>query len=211
MYKYLLKLLGKSKADQDQTPLDMKYLIVGLGNVGNKYAGTRHNIGFEVMDYLAHKYELSFEMGQLGEMTTYKTKGRQVYLLKPNTYMNKSGKSVKYWLQKLKVPMDNLLIVVDDLHLPLAKLRLRAKGKDAGHNGLKDIEQQLGTQKYHRIKFGIGDDFKQGRQVEFVLGKWSKKEVEELSFAIPEAAEMVNSFVSIGAKFTMDNYNKAKQ
>lgn len=211
MYKYLIKLFRKTKPEEiDQTRPDMKYLIVGLGNVGNKYAGTRHNIGFEVLDYMAQQQEVNLEMGQLGEMGKYKLKGRQIHLLKPNTYMNKSGKSVKYWMQKLKIPLENILIIVDDLHLPLAKLRLRAKGKDAGHNGLKDIELQLGTQKYHRIKFGIGDDFRKGQQVQFVLGAWDKKEIKELEFAIPEAAEMANSFVSIGAKFTMEMYNQKK-
>ncbi len=195
---------NKQKAESS----DMKYLIVGLGNIGDKYAQTRHNIGFEVCDFLAYKHDVSFKMENLGEVANFKHKGRGIHLLKPNTYMNLSGKSVRYWMNKLKVPIENILIVVDDLHLPLGKLRLREKGKDAGHNGLKDIEKMLNTQKYPRLKFGIGNDFKTGQQVDFVLGKWEKKEIQELQELIPKASDLCLSFVAIGAKYTMDQFNK---
>lgn len=208
MYNYLRRIfLKRNTYYESEVAEEMKYLLVGLGNIGNKYAGTRHNIGFEVIDYLAQEADVNLKLDQLGELGMMKHKGRQIYLLKPTTLMNRSGKSVKYWLQKLKIPQDNLLVIVDDLHLPFAKIRLKTKGKDAGHNGLKDIEQQLGTQSYSRIKFGIGDDYRKGQQVQFVLGKWDKKEIEELGFAIPTAADMALSFVAIGAKFTMDKFN----
>lgn len=207
MYNLLKRLFSKKKSiDQDIDP-HMKYLIIGLGNIGNKYAATRHNIGFEAIDHLAHQQACDIELDTLGELGKFKHKGKQVYLLKPSTYMNNSGKAVRFWMQKLKIPLENILVIVDDLHLPLGKLRLRAKGKDAGHNGLKDIEAKLGTQSYARLKFGIGDDFPKGQQVRFVLGKWSDKEIEELEFAIPKASEMALSFVSIGVKYTMDKLN----
>ncbi len=209
MYNYLLRLFRKNPSETFEEEIDpaMKFLIVGLGNIGSKYAGTRHNIGFEVIDYLASEKEVKLTLNNLGETALVKHKGKQVYLLKPNTYMNLSGKSVRYWMQKLKVPLENVLIIVDDIHLPFSKIRLKTKGKDAGHNGLKDIQEKLGTQSYPRLKFGIGNDFKSGQQVKYVLGTWSTKEVEELGFSIPKAAEIALSFVAIGAKFTMDQYN----
>ncbi len=209
MYNYLLRLFRKKPLGALEEEIDpsMKFLIVGLGNIGNKYAGTRHNIGFEVIDYLAHDKEVKLELNNLGETALIKHKGKQVYLLKPNTYMNLSGKSLRYWMQKLKIPQENVLVIVDDIHLPFSKIRLKTKGKDAGHNGLKDIQEKLGTQSYARLKFGIGNDFKSGQQVKYVLGTWNKKEVEELGFSIPKAAEIALSFVAIGAKYTMDQFN----
>lgn len=151
MYNYLLRFFRKP-IEEEETDPSMKYLIVGLGNIGNKYAGTRHNIGFEVVDYLAHEKEVKLALNQLGETALFKYKGKQVYLLKPNTFMNLSGKSVRYWMQKLKVPLENVLIIVDDIHLPFAKIRLKTKGKDAGHNGLKDIQEKTWYSKLSTIK-----------------------------------------------------------
>ncbi len=186
----------------------MKYLIVGIGNVGEKYYGTRHNIGFEVIDYIMSDHDVPTKIEGNAMISNIKHKGRQVYLIKPTTYVNLSGKAVRYWMTKLGIPLDNVLIVVDDLHLDLGALRLRLKGSDAGHNGLKHIEQVLGTSKYPRLKFGIGRDFHPGQQVDYVLGKWKNKEIEALQDILPQAAEMVLSFVAIGAKFTMDKFNK---
>ncbi len=186
----------------------MKYLFVGIGNIGAKYYGTRHNIGFEVIDYLLDEFQASTKIDSNAMIGNIKHKGRQIYLIKPTTYVNLSGKAVKYWKNKLNIPDDNLLIIVDDLHLDRGTLRLRLKGSDAGHNGLKHIEQVLGTSKYPRLKFGIGKDFAKGQQVDFVLGKWKDHEIADLQEAIPKAAKMALSFAAIGAKYTMDQFNK---
>ena len=185
----------------------MKYAILGIGNVGAKYYGTRHNIGFEVIDYLMDGKDAETKIEGNAMISTIKHKGRQVYLIKPTTFVNLSGKALKHWLPKLNVPLENVLVITDDLHLPLGTLRLKTKGSAAGHNGLKHIEETLGTNKYPRLKFGIGDDFPKGGQVKYVLGKWKDKEIEELQFAIPKAAEMALSFVAIGPKYTMEKYN----
>jgi peptidyl-tRNA hydrolase, PTH1 family len=200
----------KRSSIQEYNDLDpsMKYLIVGIGNIGEKYYGTRHNIGFEVVDYLLSENDQTTTVDTQAMIGSIKYKGKQVYLIKPTTYVNLSGKALKYWMQKLSVPIENVLVVVDDLHLDLGTLRLRLKGSDAGHNGLKNIQDTLGNNNYPRLRFGIGSDFRQGQQVDFVLGKWKNKEIEELQDAIPRAAEMVLSFVAIGPKFTMDKYNK---
>lgn len=200
----------KRSSIQEYNDLDpsMKYLIVGIGNIGEKYYGTRHNIGFEVVDYLLSENDQTTTVDTQAMIGSIKYKGKQVYLIKPTTYVNLSGKALKYWMQKLSVPIENVLVVVDDLHLDLGTLRLRLKGSDAGHNGLKNIQDTLGNNNYPRLRFGIGSDFRQGQQVDFVLGKWKNKEIEELQEAIPRAAEMVLSFVAIGPKFTMDKYNK---
>ncbi len=202
------KLLGKATTPlHPEVEPEMKYLLLGIGNVGAKYYGTRHNIGFEVIDYLLSEHDAETKVEGNSMIGHIKHKGRQVYLVKPTTYVNLSGKALKHWLPKLNVPIENVLIIVDDLHLELGALRLRVKGSDAGHNGLKHIEQTLNTSKYPRLKFGIGNDFPKGGQVNYVLGKWKDKEIEELQFAIPKAAEMALSFVAIGAKYTMDKYN----
>jgi len=185
----------------------MKYAILGIGNVGAKYYGTRHNIGFEVIDYLMDGKDAETKIEGNAMISTIKHKGRQVYLIKPTTFVNLSGKALKHWLPKLNVPLENVLVITDDLHLPLGTLRLKTKGSAAGHNGLKHIEETLGTNKYPRLKFGIGDDFPKGGQVKYVLGKWKDKEIEELQFTIPKAAEMALSFVAIGPKYTMEKYN----
>jgi len=187
---------------------DMKYLIVGLGNIGSEYDNTRHNVGFEVVDHLASENSATWKTETLGDVATIKHKGRTIVLLKPSTYMNRSGKSVRHWMQKLKIQRDNILVIVDDLHMDFGKLRLRGKGSDGGHNGLKDIQQVLGGSNYPRLKFGIGKDFHAGEQVKYVLGKWSGEQQSQLSGAVQKAAEAVLSFCSIGMKFTTERYNR---
>ncbi len=172
-----------------------KFLIVGLGNPGDEYISTRHNIGFDVLDYIANKKEGNWESVRHGWRTDVGIKGRKLILIKPNTYMNLSGKAVAYWMQQEKIPLENVLVIVDDLALPIGKLRVRLKGSPAGHNGLKSIEATLGTEAYPRLKFGIGNDFPKGRQVEFVLGKWKPEEEPIISKAIEEAAAEVEKFL----------------
>lgn len=186
----------------------MKYLIVGLGNMGPDYDGTRHNIGFEVVDHLARKAEVSFANDQLGDVARFRHRGRTYVLLKPSTYMNRSGKAVRYWLQKEKISKENLLVILDDLNLPFGKQRLRGKGSDGGHNGLKDIDQLNGGNNYARLRIGIGSDFHKGQQVNFVLGEWSEEEQEKLSEIIDYAAETAKSFGAIGLNRTMNEFNK---
>ncbi|PVX52250.1 peptidyl-tRNA hydrolase [Balneicella halophila] len=186
----------------------MKYLVVGIGNIGYEYMNTRHNIGFEVLDTLAEKAGLEFKSERYGARAQYRFKGRIYELLKPNTFVNLSGKAVNYWLQKEKIPQSNLLIIVDDLALPFGTLRLKLKGSDAGHNGLKDINAVLGNQNYARLRFGIGDSFSRGHQVDYVLGKWEKQEQEHLPLLIDKCIEVIRSFGTIGASRTMNTFNK---
>ncbi|MCL4133575.1 UNVERIFIED_CONTAM: hypothetical protein GTU68_014925 [Idotea baltica] len=169
---------------------------------------TRHNIGFDVLEHMAEESGVEWSGKSKGDIATVKHKGRTLILLKPNTYMNLSGEAVNYWMQKEKIKKENLLIVVDDLNLPFGKMRLRAKGSDGGHNGLKSVAQHFGGQNYARIRIGIGDDFKQGQQVDFVLGKWDSDEREKLPKLVKKAAGGVKSFAAIGMKFTMENFNK---
>lgn len=186
----------------------MKYLIVGLGNIGSEYAQTRHNIGFKVLDALAGASNISFTTDRLGDVATLKHKGRTLILLKPSTYMNLSGKAVKYWMDREKIPLENLLIIVDDLALPFCKIRIRKSGSDAGHNGLKDINAILGTQAYNRIRLGIGSDFPQGRQVDYVLGEWSDQEKTSLPERMEKVSEAIKSFATIGIERTMNTFNE---
>ena len=188
----------------------MKYLIAGLGNPGKEYENTRHNIGFKILDALADASNIVFSDVRHGWITEYKFKGRTFVLLKPSTYMNLSGKAVNYWMQKEEIPIENLLVVVDDLALPLGSVRLRAKGSDAGHNGLKNITEVLGSQDYARLRFGIGDNFRQGQQVDYVLGEWTKEEKPELPAMIDTSIEIIKSFGTIGINQTMTFYNKRK-
>lgn len=186
----------------------MKYLIVGIGNIGYEYENTRHNIGFSILDALAMANRVTFKEERYGARAQYKFKGRIFELLKPNTYVNLSGKAVNYWLQKEKIPQSNLLILVDDLALPFGTLRLKTKGSDAGHNGLKNINQILGNQNYARLRFGIGDSFARGHQVNYVLGKWEVQEQKYLPLLIEKSIEIIRSFATIGAGRTMNSYNK---
>lgn len=186
----------------------MKYLIAGLGNIGPEYAETRHNIGFMVADRLAEAKEVSFEPARYGDLASFRHKGRMFFLLKPSTYMNRSGRPVLYWLNKEKIELENLLVVTDDVALPLGQLRMRPKGGAGGHNGLTDIIETLGTDQFARLRFGIGSDFPMGFQSQYVLGKWETDELELVRSQINVAAEMVVSFGLQGVARTMNQYNK---
>jgi len=185
----------------------LKYLIVGLGNIGAEYVNTRHNIGFVVCDALAKDLGTSFVVDRLASRTEARFKGRTLIMIKPTTYMNLSGKSIKYWLDKENIPLENLLVVVDDIALPLGALRMKQKGGDAGHNGLADITLKLNTSEYHRLRVGIGDDFRRGFQVDYVLGQWTRDEEKTLIPRIDVAVEMIKSYVTIGIGRTMTAFN----
>ena len=182
----------------------MKYLIAGLGNIGYEYAGTRHNIGFDSVNHLCKNLEGSWRDDHHGELAEVRFKGRTLILLKPNTYMNLSGKAIRYWLQKEKIPVENCLVICDDLNLVFGKQRLRAKGSDGGHNGLKSIQESLGTDAYPRLRIGIGSNFSRGRQVDFVLGKWTEDEFAELQVLLDKISETVKAFVTIGLERAMN-------
>lgn len=207
---WLHKIFNLFKAEEQETEDPMKFLIVGLGNMGAEYDHTRHNIGFDVVDHLANEFGVPFKNDTLGDVAECKYKGRTIILLKPSTYMNRSGKALRYWVQKKKIQASNFLIIVDDLHLPLGTLRLRAKGSDGGHNGLKDINQILGNNNYARIRFGIGSSFSKGRQADFVLGEWSEEEKLALPPLVKQAGDIVKSFAAIGINHTMNQFNKKK-
>jgi len=193
---------------KEEEPDPMKYLIVGLGNMGAEYDHTRHNIGFEVVDALAKEFKVSFKHESLGDLAEFKFKGRTFTLLKPSTFMNRSGKAVRHWMTKKKIEKSNILVVVDDKNLDFGVLRLKGKGSDGGHNGLKDIDQMTGGNNYARIRFGIGSNFSKGRQVDYVLGKWTDEENEKLSEIIKRASDGVKKFGTIGLSHTMTELNK---
>ena len=184
-----------------------KFLIVGLGNIGEKYANTRHNIGFKILDEVAQENKTTFETEKLGEVATFRVKGRTFILLKPSTFMNLSGKALKYWMGKEKIFPENILVVTDDVHIDFGMIRLKAKGSSGGHNGLKDIQDKLQTQQYARFRFGIGGAYKKGRQVDFVLGEWTKEEESQLIERLPFAAKIITSFGIAGLSNTMNSYN----
>ncbi len=184
-----------------------KFLIIGLGNVGPEYAHTRHNIGFDVVDAFVLKHGGLYKMDRLAYVAEVKWKGRIFICIKPTTFMNLSGKAFKYWMDKEKVELENTLTILDDLALPLSKLRMRASGSDAGHNGLKDIQLTLGTDKYPRLRFGIGNNFPKGMQVQFVLGRWEKEEIPVIRQKIEKSAEIIESFATIGLEKTMNMAN----
>lgn len=185
-----------------------KFLLVGLGNIGNEYAHTRHNIGFDVVHAFVTKHGGSFNVDRLAYVAEVKYKGKVFVCICPTTYMNLSGRAFKYWLDKVKVPLENTLTVVDDLSLPLDKIRLRAAGSAAGHNGLKDIENILGTDSYPKLRFGIGNDYHKGMQADFVLGKWRPDEEPLVLLKIQKCVEIIESFSTIGIAQTMTNVNK---
>ncbi len=185
----------------------MKYLIAGLGNIGPEYELTRHNIGFLTLDRFADLHKINFTTDRLANKAELKYKGRQLHLIKPNTFMNLSGKAIAYWLQDLKIPKENLLVVVDELALPFGSLRMRTKGSAAGHNGLKNIEQLLGGQDYSRLRMGVGNDFAEGQQVDYVLSNFSQDQFKELPAIMDKAGEMILSFCTIGAERTMNFFN----
>ena len=184
-----------------------KFLIVGIGNVGTKYLKTRHNLGFEALDQISNFYESRFEKEKLGEISKFSIKGRSVILLKPNTYVNLSGKSVRYWLNKEKINMNNLIIICDDINIPFGKIRIRSKGSDGGHNGLKSITEQLKTTNYNRLRFGIGSNFKKINQSDYVLSEWSDSEKSKLLKLMPDVKDAVCSFILSGVNFAMNKYN----
>ena len=186
----------------------MKYLIVGLGNIGDEYADTRHNIGFTVTDALASNFKTVFEVGRLASVARMSLKGRTLVVIKPSTYMNLSGKAIRYWMQKEDIPKENILIIVDDLALPLGALRLKSKGSDGGHNGLISIIETIETTEVARLRIGIGNDFAKGYQVDYVLGRWSSEETKILIPRLEIGVELIKSFVLMGAERTMNNFNK---
>lgn len=185
----------------------MKYLIAGLGNIGEEYRHTRHNIGFDVAEAFAAKHGASFHNDRLADVAECKWKGKTFVVIKPTTYMNLSGKAVKYWMDKEKISLENILVIMDELALPLEVLRLRPGGSDAGHNGLKSIQESLGSNQYPRLRFGIGNDFPKGRQVDYVLGRWNPKEAPLIQEKIDKCVEIIESFAAIGIARTMNAYN----
>ncbi|MEZ4922237.1 MAG: aminoacyl-tRNA hydrolase [Crocinitomicaceae bacterium] len=185
----------------------MKYLIVGLGNPGVKYENTRHNIGFKVLDHFLKDLEDPWRVDKLGDVSSIKFKGRTLVFLKPSTFMNLSGKAVNYWMQKEKIGIDNVLVITDDIALPFGKLRLKGKGSDGGHNGLKDIIATLNSQNFARLRFGVGSEFSKGRQVDYVLGEWSVEENETIKERMDICCEIIKGFSTIGLQQTMNNWN----
>ena len=185
----------------------MKFLIVGLGNVGNEYNHTRHNIGFDVLNAFVHKHGGSFKADRLVYLAEIKWKGKQFVCICPTTYVNLSGKAVKYWMDKEKIPVENVLVIVDDVALPLNKLRLRPGGSDAGHNGLKNIQEMLGTTEYAKLRFGIGNDYPKGYQVDYVLGKWKKEEEPLVKLKIEKSVEVIENFAVMGISMAMNQVN----
>jgi PTH1 family peptidyl-tRNA hydrolase len=185
----------------------VSFLIAGLGNIGEEYAGTRHNIGFDIVDAMAQKASAAFVTDRYAQLASHRLRGRNVYLIKPTTYMNLSGKAVRYWLGTLKIAQQNLLVIVDDVALPFGAIRLRAKGSDGGHNGLKDINAALGNSSYARLRFGIGSSFPKGAQVNFVLGKWNPEETQKLPELIQKSVEAIHCFVTEGLEKAMNKFN----
>ncbi|MGB8193432.1 MAG: aminoacyl-tRNA hydrolase [Chitinophagaceae bacterium] len=185
-----------------------KFLLAGLGNIGADYEGTRHNIGFDIANALVRKHEAAFTTERLAQVARLRWKGKTIICLKPSTYMNLSGKAVKYWMDKEAVPLEGIMVVVDELALPLNKVRVRRSGSAAGHNGLKSVEEVLGTDQYARLRFGIGNDYPKGTQVDYVLGKWTPAEQPLVKLKIDKCAELLETFVATGIERTMNLYNK---
>lgn len=207
MLEFFKSLFVATRAITEETDSMKKYLVIGLGNIGNEYSETRHNIGFKVLDALSSQEDFNFEAARLGTIGSFKTKGRTVICLKPSTYMNLSGKAIKYWLDKEKIPIENLLVITDDINLPFGTLRLKTKGSDGGHNGLKSTQDTLMTTVYNRLRFGVGSDFAKGRQVDYVLGEWNDEERAKLDERLERATTLVKSFVLSGVKNTMNEFN----
>jgi PTH1 family peptidyl-tRNA hydrolase len=222
MLKWINKLFSNTKTEEAKDSIKSvvhepqknntktvsnKFLIVGLGNIGAEYVNTRHNIGFKIVDFLAKKEGVNFETVKLGALAEYKFKGRTFLLLKPNTYMNLSGKAVHYWMEKEKIPLENILVITDDLNLSFGKIRIKPKGSDGGHNGLKSIHATLNTTDYNRFRFGISDEFKKGKQVDYVLGEWDEDEKTKLPERLELASEIIKSFGTAGLENTMTTFN----
>lgn len=207
MIQWFKSLFPDNNTEESNNNTMKKFLIVGLGNIGAEYVNTRHNIGFKVVDFLARKESIDFQTVKLGSLAEFKTKGRTILLLKPNTYMNLSGKAVQYWMEKEKIEKDNVLIITDDLNLAFGTIRIKPKGSDGGHNGLKSIQQTLNSSEYPRFRFGISDDFKKGRQVDYVLGNWDEEEQSKLPERLQLASEVITSFALSGLEQTMTSFN----
>ena len=206
MIKWLNGLITKANP-AEKTDVMNKFLIVGLGNIGAEYVNTRHNIGFKVLDFLAKKEGITFETSKFGALAALKLKGKTFFLLKPNTYMNLSGKAVKYWMEKENIPLQNILIIADDLNLSFGTIRIRPKGSDGGHNGLKNITLLLNTQEYARFRFGISDEFKKGKQIDYVLGNWDDLEQTKLPERLEVSSDIIKSFGLAGLENTMTLFN----
>ena len=203
--EFLKNYLEFNKETKEE--LMKKFLIVGLGNIGNAYLNTRHNIGFKILDEVAEEHNVTFETDKLGDVATFRLKGRTFILLKPSTFMNLSGKSVKYWMDKEKISIENILVVTDDVHIDFGTVRVKAKGSAGGHNGLKDIQEKLNTQQYARFRFGVGGNYSKGRQADFVLGEWNKEETSQLIERLPVSSKIITSFGTAGLANTMNTFN----
>jgi peptidyl-tRNA hydrolase, PTH1 family len=206
MFEKLKQLFFPTKVEEEIDYMN-KFLIVGLGNIGAEYVNTRHNIGFKVLDFFANKNGISFQNLRLGAVTEYKFKGKSLILLKPNTFMNLSGKAVQYWMQQEKIPLENILIIADDLNLSFGTIRIKPKGSDGGHNGLKNINLVLNTNNYSRFRFGISDEFKKGQQIKYVLGEWDEAEKAKLTERLELSSEIILSFAISGLEHTMTSFN----
>jgi PTH1 family peptidyl-tRNA hydrolase len=204
---WIKNLFTKNTISEKAEDMSKKFLIVGLGNIGAEYVNTRHNIGFKIVDYVASQHDATFETAKLGAIAQFSIKGRKLILLKPNTYMNLSGKAVQYWMQKENIAKENVLVITDDLNLAFGTIRIKSKGSDGGHNGLKNIQLILNSTEYPRFRFGISDAFKKGQQVDYVLGEWDEMEKEKLPERFKLAKEIVESFALAGLNETMNSYN----
>ena len=207
MISFFKNLFSSTSNSNSASIVMNKFLIVGLGNIGAEYVQTRHNIGFKVVEFLAKSEKIEFQTVKLGALAQGSIKGRKILLLKPNTYMNLSGKAVKHWMDAEKIPIENVLIITDDLNLPFGTIRIKPKGSDGGHNGLKSLQQTLNTSEYPRFRFGISDEFKKGQQVNYVLGEWDETEKKALPERLEVASEAVKSFVLAGLANTMNAFN----
>ena len=207
MFRFLASFFKLKGTLLDEKDAMKKFLVVGLGNIGEEYAETRHNIGFKILDSLSVEEKFSFETAKLGDVGTFKVKGRSILCLKPSTYLNRSGKALKYWMDKENIPLENVLIITDDINLSFGTIRLKTKGSDGGHNGLKDIQQYLLTTNYNRLRFGVGSDFGKGKQIDYVLGEWNQEEKEVLTERFARVNALIRSFVLSGVNRTMNEYN----
>ena len=208
MLSFLNWMRRKGNSSSDSNKNSMNHLIVGLGNIGPEYAKTRHNIGFRVLDAMAAAADVTFQDKRYGFVSELRVKNQTLFLLKPSTYMNLSGNAVRYWMNEKKIDLERLLVVVDDLALPFGTLRLKGKGSDAGHNGLKHIAEILGTQNYARLRFGIGNDFPRGHQIDYVLGNFTEEDLKTMDERLETAGNIVKSFCLAGINITMNQYNK---
>jgi PTH1 family peptidyl-tRNA hydrolase len=209
MFGFFKSIFTEKSNFLDEVASMKKYLIIGLGNIGPEYAQTRHNIGFKVLDALANKENLTFETLRLGDLCTHKIKGRSLLLLKPSTYMNLSGKALKYWMEKENIPLENILVITDDINLDFGIIRIKTKGTNGGHNGLKDIQNTLNSSEYNRFRFGVGSDFGKGKQIDYVLGKWNDDEKIALAERLEKATKVIESFVLSGINQTMNEFNNS--